>query len=370
MKKNILIYTERWCSGGIESLLSNLIKHIDKSKFNINILVSQKETDIYDEILGNNKVDEILDKRCENPFSRIFKTIFRFKKVIKNKEIDVIHLNIYNGVGMIYAYIANKVGVKNIIVHAHNSGIDDDKFKIKYFLHSISKAIFSKYADNYIACSKEAADFCFKIPKNKSLTIINNGIDTERFKYNKETRSQYRRNLEIEDNFVVGNVARFVEQKNHDFLIDVFLNLKQLIPNAKLLLVGNGLLEEKTSSKVKKFNIEKDVIILKERNDVNNILQCFDIFCLPSKYEGLGIAVIEAQACGIKCVVSDGIPKNAIITPNVKVISLKEEAKAWAEIISQYKNIEIETDTTEYIRSNGYDIKENTKKIEKIYLMQ
>ncbi len=370
MKKNILIYTERWSIGGIESLLSNLIKNLDKSKFNINILVSQKETEIYDEILERINVEEILEKKYKNPFARIFNTIIRFRKKIKNIKIDSIHINIYNGVGLIYAYIAHSIGIKNIIVHAHNSGIDGDKFKIKYILHTICKILFSRFADIYIACSKEASDFCFKIPRNKNLIIINNGIDTEKFRYNDKIRKQYKKEFDIEENFVIGNVARFVEQKNHDFLIDIFFNLKQLIPNAKLLLVGNGLLEEKVRSKVKDFNIDKDVIILKDRNDVNSILQCFDIFCLPSKYEGLGIAVIEAQACGIKCVVSDGIPKNAIVTQNVKVVSLKEDAKSWAEIISQYRNIEIETNTTEYIKSNGYDIKENTKKIERIYLMQ
>ena len=268
---------------------------------------------------------------------------------------------------MVYAYIAQKIGIKNVIVHAHNNGIDNDKLKIKLMLHTICKKIFSKYANNYIACSKEAADFCFIIPKNKTLIIINNGIDTEKFQYSKEIRKQYRKNLNIEENFVIGNV---VEQKNHEFLIDIFYNLKKLIANAKLLLVGSGILEEQINKKIKSLNLEKDVIILKERNDINNLMQCFDIFCLPSKYEGLGIVSIEAQASGIKCVVSDGIPKNAIITPNIKVISLKEDAREWAEKILQYKDDKIEVDMTKYIKLNGYDIQENVNKIEEIYLMQ
>ena len=367
MKKNVLIYTERWCSGGIESLLANLIKYLDKSKFNVEILVSQKETDIYNSILNGVSIEEILEKKCSNPFVRIFNTIIRFKKVIRNKKIDVIHINVYNGVGMVYAYMARKMGIKNIIVHAHNSGIDDDKFKIKAILHSICKKLFSKYADNYIACSKEAANFCFKIPKNKNLTIINNGIDTERFKYNPEIREQYRKEFDVEKNLVIGNVGRFVEQKNHEFLLEVFWNIKKIKPEAKLLLVGSGTLEEIIKSKIKTLNIAKDVIILKERNDIQNILQALDILCLPSKYEGLGIVAIEAQACGTKCVVSDGVPENALITPNIISISLKEDAKTWTKKIIEFLDIESEKDMTKYIKTSGYDINENTKQIEKIY---
>ena len=114
-----------------------------KSKFNIKILVSQKETSIYDDLLDNIKIEEILKEKVENPFVRMFKTIIKFKKTIKNKTIDVIHINIYNGVGMIYAYLAHKLGIKNIIVHAHNNGIDNDKFKIKLILHKICKTLFS-----------------------------------------------------------------------------------------------------------------------------------------------------------------------------------------------------------------------------------
>lgn len=368
MKKNILIYTERWCSGGIESLLSNLIKNLDKAKFNIKILVSQKETNIYDEMLKNVEINEILKKKCDNPFIRMFNTIIRFKKMIKNKKIDVIHINIYNGVGMIYAYMARKVGIKNIIVHAHNNGIDDDKLKIKFILHKVCKTIFSKYADNYIACSEEAAEFCYNIPSGKEITIINNGIDIEKFKYNTSIREKYRKDFNLENNFVIGNVARLVEQKNPEFLIDIFIELKKIKPESKLLLVGSGVLEDKIKLKIKKMKIEKDVLILSERNDINNILQIFDIFCLPSKYEGLGIVTIEAQACGVKCVISDKVPNVVKITPNIISIPLKKDAKEWARKILDFESTPLKKDMSNYIKKSGYEIKENTNKIEKIYL--
>lgn len=368
MKKNVLIYTERWCSGGIESLISNLIKNLDKSKFNIKILVSQKETNIYDEILENVEIREILRKKCGNPFIRMFNAIIRFKKMIKNKEIDVIHINIYNGVGMIYAYIARRVGIRNIIVHAHNNGIDNDKLKIKVILHKVCKTIFSKYADNYIACSKEAAEFCYNIPNGKNVTIINNGIDIEKFKYNANIREKYRKEFNLENNFVIGNVARLVEQKNPEFLIDIFIELRKIKPESKLLLVGSGILENKIRSKIKNASIEKSVIILNERNDINNILQTFDIFCLPSKYEGLGIVTIEAQACGIKCVISDKVPNVVKITPNIISIPLDKDAKAWVQKILDFYSTPLKKDMSNYIKKSGYEIKENASKIEKIYL--
>lgn len=366
--KKVLIYTERWSVGGIESLIVNLIKNMNKDKFDVNILVSQKETEIYDDYLKEIKVKEILEKKCKNPFIRIFKTITKFRKSICNKGIDVIHVNVYNGVGMIYSYIAYKSGIKKVIVHAHNTGIDNDKFRIKYILHSICKTMFSKYAHSYIACSEEAAKFCFNVPKNKNLTIINNGIDTEKFVYRGETRKKFRKQFNLEGCLVIGNIARFVEQKNHDFLIDIFVELKKEIHNVKLVLVGDGNLKEKIYNKIMELKLKNDVVILNSRNDIDSILQMFDIFCFPSKYEGLGIAVIEAQACGNKCVVSDRVPERAKITPNIISISLNNDAKIWANRIVQYQSKEIDKNTTKYIRLNGYDIRDNTMKIEEIYL--
>ena len=367
MKKNVVIYTERWCTGGIESLLANLIKNIDNSEFNVNLVVSQKETDIYDNLLEQCNINEILEKKCTNPFKRIFKTIMKFKCKLKYKDIDTIHINIYNGVGLIYAYISRNMGIKNIIVHAHNTGIDNDKLGIKYRLHSICKKLFSKYADFYVACSLEAANFCFNVPVQNKCIIINNGIDTAKFSYNEKIRNEYRKEFDLTDNFVIGNIARFVEQKNHDFLIDVFAELKKMKKNAKLVLVGNGILEKEIINKIKKEKIEKDVIILKERNDIPCVLQMFDVFCFPSKYEGLGIVTIEAQAAGIKCIISDGVPKSVMITPNIKQMSLNEPQKLWAEEIIKESTTKNEKDTKKYLLSNGYDIKENTKQIEELY---
>jgi len=367
MKNNVVIYTERWCTGGIESLLANLIKNIDHSKFNVNLVVSQKETNIYDSLLEDCHIDEILEKKCENPFKRILKTIIRFKHKLKDRKIDTIHINIYNGSGLIYAYISKKMGIKNIIVHAHNTGIDNDKFKIKYMLHMLGKRFFSGYADSYVACSWEAADFCFNVPKKNKCIIINNGIDTEKFKYDEEIRKIYRKKFNLIDNFVIGNVARFVEQKNHIFLINIFVELKKLKKNAKLILVGNGILEDEIMKKIQQEKIEQDVIILKERDDVNCILQMLDVFCFPSKYEGLGIVAIEAQATGIRCIISDGVPKSVMITPNIEQIALDKPPKFWAEEIIKKASKKNEKDTKKYLLAEGYDIKENTKQIEELY---
>ena len=324
--------------------------------------------DSYHEYAKNIKIEEILREKVENPFVRMFKTIIKFKKTIKNKTIDVIHINIYNGVGMIYAYLAHKLGIKNIIVHAHNNGIDNDKFKIKLILHKICKTLFSKYANYYIACSNEAARFCYNIPNDKKMIIINNGIDVERFKYDDNKRNEYRKEFGVKDNFVIGNVARLVEQKNPEFLLDIFAEIKKIKNNSKLIMVGSGTLEEKIKQKMQKAKLENDVIMLKERNDINNILQVFDIFCLPSKYEGLGIVTIEAQACGLKCVVSDMVPDAVKITPNIISIPLEESAKDWAKKIIEFVSRESNKDVLNYIKKSGYEIKGNTAKMEKIYL--
>jgi glycosyltransferase involved in cell wall biosynthesis len=162
------------------------------------------------------------------------------------------------------------------------------------------------------------------------------------------------------------NVARFNPQKNHLFLLDIFSELLNY-GNYNLFLVGEGDLKNVLLDKIKILNLESNVFFLGVRNDVHDILQAMDIFLFPSLFEGLPVSLIEAQASGIKCVISDGVPEESIlINENVDIISLKENAKQWAEKISKI-NFSDRKDVSEIIVNKGYDIINNAKKLEQKY---
>lgn len=367
MKKNVVFYTDRWSSGGIESFIVNIVSGLDKEKFSPMILVAQKESNVFDRKLEENgcKMQTILNRSYKNPWKRIFANLKRFRKKIECIDIDCIHINIYNGIGLIYAYLAKKAGITDVIVHAHNSGISKDLFGIKNILHKISIFFFAKYPTKYLACSQVSADFCFG--KNKKYTLINNGIDVDSFSFDKTIREEYRKKFGAQDCLIIGNVGRFVQQKNQLFLLDVFYEVKKKQKKSKMIIIGNGELKKELEKKINELGLSEDVFLLGERTDVNKLLQMMDVFCLPSLYEGLGIVLIEAQTSGLPCFISENIPSEAIVTHEVYRTALGEGPKIWADRILDISQNYRRKDNKEIIIENGYDILENVKKLEKIY---
>ena len=367
MKKKVLLYTERWCPGGIEALLVNILNNLDKDKIDVEILVSQKETNMFDKELTKNncKVSQILNTIYEDPIKRTLNNLKMFKNKLKEYKVDVIHINLYNAVSLIYAWIAKRIGIKKIIVHAHNTGIDNDKFKIKFLAHSLCKILFRGKNYTYMACSKEASKFCFG---NVNSIIFRNGIEVKKYIYNAEKRLEYRKNFEVENKLVIGNIGRFVKQKNHDFLIEIFKCIQKKKKDSILVLVGTGPLKEDIKNKVKNYELEDKVIFLEERNDVNNLMQMMDVFCLPSLSEGLGIVLIEAQASGMPCIISNTVPNDAIITERIKKVSLDSSPEKWAEAIINSTNDIERTDNEKIITERGYNIKQNVQVLQKEYL--
>ena len=220
-----------------------------------------------------------------------------FKEIINQVKPDVIHINIYNAISLIYAKIAKKY-CKKVIVHSHSEGFENDKLKIKLLLNNISRLILGSKDFDYIACSSNSAEFCF--PKKTEFKILKNGIDINKFDYNENIRSEYRKNLKLENSFVIGNIGRFAEQKNQLFLIDVLKKIIDEKENAKLLLIGDGENREQILRKIDDLKINNNVVILSNRNDIHCLLQAIDVFVLPSLFEGLPVVAIEAQRCWIK----------------------------------------------------------------------
>ena len=252
--KKIIYFNQRWTSGGIEKIICQIIKKIDENNI---ILTIQKESNIYDDVIKKYKTEFVTlnQKKYRNPIIRNISSLNSYKIFIKENNPDIIHINIYNAISNIYVYIAKKLNIKKIIVHAHNNGFDNDKFHLKELLNNISKKIFYIKQAEYIACSMEAAEFCFnkEIIQRKKVKIITNPIETEKFKFNENTREKYRKKFKYSPTDIIfGNIGRITEQKNQMKLLEIFNEIKKINNNSKLLIVGDGELKEKIIKKSKK----------------------------------------------------------------------------------------------------------------------
>lgn len=362
-KKKILIFGLTSLIGGVETYIINLVRHIDKEKFDIDFLVQ-------DDITGINK-EKILGYytniyKVENLKRHPIKAIKTLRRIYTKNKYDVIHLNISTASSILYAIPCKSVSPKTkIIVHSHNGG---DKNKLQHYFFRV---VLNNFVDKYLACSELAAEWMFgkKIVSNNKVLITNNAIETEKFLFDNKIRNNIRKLLKIKDNeFVIGHVGRFNNQKNHLGLIEIFRETIKNDKSIKLMLLGRGDLEEVVKRKVKEYQLEDNVLFIGNQKDVNIYYQAMDIFVLPSFFEGLPIVGIEAQASGLKCIFSDKITREVDITGNVEFIDIKLTNK-WKEKILEvrqksYKRINMK----EKIIEKGYDLNKEIKKIEKLYI--
>src|SRR5699024_1041743 len=269
--------------------------------------------------------------------------------------------------GILYMYIAKKNKIKYRIAHSHSCSASPNlKGFVKTFL-----AKQMKYVTNFhFACSNSASKWLYGTKKLKNSychKIVRNAIDIEQFSYNKSKRVKYRKKLKIYNKYVLGHIGRFNDSKNQDFIIDIFNYVYKMNNNSVLVFIGDGPDRKKIESKVRELGLTSAVHILGIQEDILGLLSMMDLFIFPSKFEALGIAVIEAQAVGIPTLVSDAIPSEALITNNIESLPLSLSAKAWAEKVLLMSSRTV-TDTHEDIRRNGYDVKEQANSLENFYL--
>ena len=354
--------------GGLTQYVLQNWKFIDKSRFQFDFATMSKSLSFAEELEREGCKIFYISCYAEENEERFIK---EFKQILLGGNYDVVHLHTKQWKSFNVEKIAREVGIKKIIVHAHNTGIDavDLSLRAKEIeLHNQMLDLLSEdIATDFWACSKMAADFLFsdKISQEK-VKIMYNAIDLERFRYNIHVRQEIRNKLKIDNNkFVIGHVGRFAYQKNHEFLVDVFSSISKQEENAILLLVGEGELEDEIHKKVDELGIRDKIIFMGRCDNVQDLLQAMDIFVLPSKFEGLPIAAVEAQAAGLKCLCSDTITKEVQLTPKLELLPLISER--WAELILKYANENKEYDGRECIKLEMYDIRKQIKLIEKEY---
>jgi glycosyltransferase involved in cell wall biosynthesis len=345
-------------TGGIETWLMNIYRHIDRTKIQFDFAVHTDKKGYYDD-----EIEELGGKIFQVPrFNFINMYLYKktWKDLLKNSNYHIIHTHI-RSTACIFLKIAKKYSFTTI-AHAHSTANGT-------WIHSLIRNFFqrniSKYTDIRLACSKKAGNWLFK---DADYRVIKNAINSSLYIFNDGIRSQYRKIFNMEDDaIVIGHIGRFIFAKNHDFLIDIFANLYKQNSKFRLVLVGDGG-EKKYAieKKVKTLGLEEKIIFTGVRSDIHQLLQMMDIFIFPSRYEGLGIALIEAQAAGLQCFVSDVIPREAIITDMINVISLNEPAAKWADKILNTMNTN-RKNTLSYIQNNGFDIKNVSKELEDLY---
>lgn len=353
----------KWLGGGVESVVMNYYRHIDRTKIQFDFICDEDSTNIpYEEIekLGGKVI-------LIPPYQKVFKYHYALKKVLKDGNYKIVHSHI-NTLSVFSLFTAKCANIPVRIAHSHST--TNKKEKKKNLLKQILRPFSRTFATDYMCCSVFAGRWLFgnKEYDKGNVYLLNNAIDLDKFKYDEQIRKEKRKEMNIsDDTLVIGHVGRFVEQKNHRFLIDIFYEVYKQNNDAILLLVGQGPLMSEIKEKTKKLKLEKNVKFLGQRKDINELYQTFDVFCLPSLYEGLPVVGIEAQATGLLCVFSDDMTKETKVLETTEFLSLELTAKEWANIlVNNFKNIK-KKDTIKKISDRGFDINCESIKLEKYY---
>lgn len=344
--------------GGLETMLMNYYRHIDRTKVQFDFLTHRQERAAYDDEI------EALGGRIYRlprlvPWSKSYLSeLNRFFD--EHPEYKIIHVH-QDCLSSVILKAAAKHDVPVRIAHSHSANQDKN---IKYPIKLWYKRKIPRHATHLFACGKEAGDWMFS---GAPYQIVNNAIDAAAYTYDADKRGELRRQLVLADELVIGHVGNFTQPKNHPFLLEIFTALLKKEPNAVLLLVGGGEEMSQIREKAQKLGIAEHVHFLGVRSDVAGLMQAMDVFVFPSLYEGLGIALIEAQTAGLPCVVSDTIPHEAYLTDLVDSESLSAPAEKWAEKILEKRAIP-RTDRRAEIATHGFDITTEAVKLQEFYL--
>ena len=341
---------------GIVNVLLNYIKHMDKKNFNITITCIKSE--------DRNVISLFEELGCEvielpNRKKNILAYIREYNKITK-RNFNVVHINGNSATMVVELYISKRNKILKRIAHSHNS---TTSYPI---LHRCLYPFLNRYITDAIACSELAGNWIF----NKEFRVLKNAIDIEKYYFNEEIRLKYRKELNIEGNTVIGQVARFNEQKNHEFTLHLFKEFKKNNEKSKLILVGKGPLLKEIKTKANEIGLESDIIFLEERNDIEKLMQAFDILILPSKWEGLGMVLMEAQASGLPCCTSCNVPKDVEISSIIKRVNLdiNDWINTMNELIGESRvRIQDCIDAQKSLEYYGYSISKEAKELEKIY---
>jgi glycosyltransferase EpsF len=313
------------------------------------------DTDIlvYDYLMQSGLPDEQFQKAIEKKGGKMHTidggskdllTVIKWiEKIIRENGYQTLHINSDTAyVAAVYIYIAKKTGIRNIYVHSHCTQVDDANFarrKIKTLLHKFCRSYVCGNTRKFLACSRLAGEWMFgeKNVNSGNYQTIYNGVEVEKYLYDAEARKAYRGKMGLGQKYVIGCIGRFSYQKNHGFLIDMFVKYVMQYPDSVLMLVGDGELRQKIETKIEQAGIRDKVIFLGLRKDVPALLSVMDVMVMPSYFEGLPVTMVEAQMASLPCVVSSNITNEAKFTDHVEYIE-GYDIDVWIKALTEAKD--------------------------------
>lgn len=348
--------------GGVGTFLINSLKFVDpmKVKFDFVMFNSKYKSNFEKEIISLGGNVEVFNSylRADNVVKMV-KELNHY--LTKHEKYDIVHLHAPN-LGFIVFPLTIKHGIKVRILHSHAVKYSDTLIKsLRNFVIGLPNKIF---ATNYMACSKEAGEFLFG---SKEFFIAKNGVEVDKYKFNPEMRTKLRDYYKVQNKIIVGHIGNFLPTKNHEFLIDVFSNLYEKNNEFVLFLVGEGPLEVKIKNKIAENNLSNAVKFLGRCDNINDLLQMFDVLVLPSKNEGFGIVAIEAQISGLRSFVSDKFSDEVKVTHYIEFVKLDSSPEKWASDVANNKCY-YRSDQSDNVKKLGYDARNTAHLLEEFYL--
>lgn len=355
--KVLIVNTVEFHINGMSTVIMNYYRYT-KDSVSYDFVVNGRIDDCYqEELTQNGEKLFFLKHRKKNPFLYLAK----LSEIIKKNNYDIVHIHGNSALMLIDLLACKLSGTKVIkLVHGHNTDCTHRK------LHQLLYPFFIRSYDYGIACSKAAGEWLYG--KNSHI-VLNNGIQEERYQFSPALRKTEREKQHIQpETKVLLHVGLFNEQKNHAFLIEVFREVLKHHPNTVLRLVGTGSKLEEIKQKVSAYGMQDHVQFAGTTTHPENEYHLADVFVMPSLYESFGLVTVEAQCCGLPCVLSDTIPKEIKITEQVKFLSLKQSPEQWAEQIASYLTASMErTSHEEAVIRHGYSIRKEAKKLVDFY---
>jgi glycosyltransferase involved in cell wall biosynthesis len=351
--------------GGIETMIMNYFRNINREKIQFDFLIYNKEKCDYEDeiIMLGGRIHRISPLNVVS----IFNFCFELNALLKNyPEYKIIHSHI-NTLSSIPLFVAKIRKIPFRISHAHIGRAD---VGLKGLLKKFVRIPLRSVANIYFSCGNLAAEYVFGswFYNHKNSYFVKNAVEANKFDFNENIRDDLRSKLKINNEVVFGNVGRLNYQKNQVFILEVFKEIKQKLPNSILFLIGEGENMNLLKNKAKELRLNKSVVFTGVVENVNEYLNAFDVFLFPSLFEGLSLSLIEAQASGLICYCSDAIDMESDITNQVHFLSLENDANVWSDyILKTYEN-NVRRSYLNEIKTNGYDISTASYWLEEFYL--
>lgn len=348
--------------GGLETMIMNHYRKLDRTKFQFDFLVHRREEGVFDEEIKS-LGGRIYYLPKFNPL-KIWSYNNALEKFFNNNDgYKIVHSH-YNALSMWVLRAAKEHRVPVRIAHSH---LAYPKFNHQTPIYWYARQKINRYCNFKFACSKDAGDWLFGNNNSSEVIIFKNAIPLDKFIYNPNVRDIVRDNLKLSNKYVLGHVGRFHPSKNHKFLIKFFHEVHKRDKSAHLVLIGDGSEKEKIKSMAREFDIEKNVSFLGIREDVAEIMQAMDVFVFPSKFEALPVTLVEAQASGLRVIASDTLTSEIAFTDSLTFKPLDSGPTDWADEILYEKNKSVRKNAFQDIKRSGYDIEENIAFLTKFY---